>query len=92
MDDVPNAKRRGKSGGEKSCDSPSDQRGPRKVLGRVALIETSQSARDSLRQVLVLDEFHHQGIGALRFLKSVDDLNGFVHRQGTDLLAQSLAV
>jgi len=58
----------------------------------VALIETSRSARDSLRQVLALDEFHHQGIGALRFLKSVDDLNGFVHRQGTDLLAQSLAV
>ncbi|MDA1097090.1 MAG: hypothetical protein O3B84_07540, partial [Chloroflexi bacterium] len=39
------------------------------------------AARDSLRQVVSLDEFHHEGVNVTRLFESVDDRDvGMVQR------------
>ena len=36
------------------------------------LIDGNRAARDALGQILALDEFHHEGVHARRFLDGID--------------------
>ena len=39
---------------------------------RQRLVDWDRAARDRLRQILALDEFHHEGVQAGRFLEPID--------------------
>ena len=39
---------------------------------RQRFVERNRAARDPLRQIVALDEFHHEGVHARRLLEAVD--------------------
>jgi hypothetical protein len=39
---------------------------------RQCLVERNRTACDALRQILALDEFHHEGVRSTGFLEAVD--------------------
>ena len=54
---------------------------------RQRFVERDRAARDTLRQVVALDQFHHEGMCATGFLKAVDrrDVRMIQRREGLRL-------
>jgi len=53
-----------------------------RYVPRSSAVNTTRAADDRLREVLALDEFHHEGLGAVGVLKPVDRGNVWVIQRG----------
>ena len=54
---------------------------------RQGLVERDRAARNALREIVALDELHHEGVHARRFLEAVDrgDVRMIQRREGLRL-------